>query len=156
MEAPPPGAVCLSCADGMRHHLWIRHCRFECEQGKTGRGWLTGLDVQIKTPVYEGGGWGGAASVSRGKPTSSPCSWGGTGLLCGLLADRVWVWEAEGGSKGVLSILLHRGRPCDRILLIRHRAKPSAGIWESSFMLSFLWPKLKMWGKPGLLLDLLI
>ena len=47
MEAPsPPRDVCLS-----RLRLWMPHWhrRFERERGETGRGRLTGLDVQIRT-----------------------------------------------------------------------------------------------------------
>lgn len=77
-----------------------------------------------------------AASVSRGKPTSSPYSWGGTDSLCGLLAAWVWVREAEGGAvvwwaRPVYSFA--QRPPCDHILLIRRRAKPSAGDLKELF-----------------------
>lgn len=151
MEAPSPGMFVYTMQ--MRQHLWIQHCqcRFGPEQGKTGRGQLTGLDMQIKTPVYVGeaekGGWGGAASVSKKEghlltlqlgqdSLPSMASWQ-TGCWCERQKVVRWTWWQA------CPVYSSAQRPpCDHILLIRLRAKPSAGIWESSFMLS---AELKMW-----------
>lgn len=113
-------------------------CRFGFE---TDRGRLTGLDVQIKSPVR--GGWGGAASVSReethlltlqlgwGLGGQAPCiaSWQ-TGCGCG---------RQKAARPGYSSA---QRPPCDHILLIGRWAKPSAGLWEGSFMHGFPSPGL--------------
>lgn len=116
-------------------------CRFGFE---TDRGGLTGLDVQIKSPVW--GGWGGAASVSREEThlLTLQLGWesGGTGSFYSLLADWVWVREAEGGAAARPGYSSAQRPPCDHILLIGRWAKPSAGLWEGSFMHSFLRPEL--------------
>lgn len=145
----------------MRHRLWIQYWqrRFGFEQGKTGRGQLTGLDVQIKTPVCAGGGKRQRQRLRRGcicqhreahlltlqlGRDGAPCvaSWQ-PGCGCG---------RQKGGRGGAgwqaRPVYSSAQRPpCDHILLIRRRAKPSAGIWESSFKLRFfLRPELEMWG----------
>lgn len=60
----------------------------------------------------------------------------------------VWVWEAEGGVAVWWARPAYSSPqrpPCEHILLIGQGAKPSAGIWGSSFMLGSLRPGLEMW-----------
>lgn len=80
---------------------------------ETDRGRLTGLDVQIKSPVR--GGWGGAASVSREEThlLTLQLGWGSGGQ-----APCIASWQTGCGCgrqkvvrQRVLAILLHRGRP---------------------------------------------
>lgn len=127
----------------MRHHLSIHcwHCRFGPEQGKPGRGRLTGLDVQIRTPVYEESrGWGGAASV---RPPPHLAAGGGTGFLCSLLAERHGCEEAEGWCTSHLFF-------CAEATLWSHpphQACSQTLSWDlrKLFHAEFLRPELKTW-----------
>lgn len=121
MQAPSQGMFVYRMQ--MRHRLWIQYWqrRFGFEEGKTGRGQLTGLDVQIKTPVCAGGGEAEAEEglhlSAPGSPPPHLAAGAGRGSLRGLLAapgvgvGGRRVGAAARGGKRVLSILLHRGRP---------------------------------------------